>query len=90
MGVFLFKKNVMVHNKFVKVKKGGNNMSPKETLYIEDTLAHTKFMKEKCTHAATQLTDANLKKLVEDAAQRNQKIFDDIYSLLVNHAKGGA
>ena len=65
-------------------------MSPKELLYVEDTLAHTKFMKEKCTHAASQVTDASLKQLIEDVASRNQKMFDDIYQLLANHANGGA
>ena len=69
--------------------KGGNEMSPKELLYVEDALAHTKFMKEKCTHAAHQVTDSSLKALIEDAANRNQKMFDDIYQLLVNHANGG-
>jgi spore coat protein CotF len=69
--------------------KGGNKMSPKELLYIEDTLAHAKFMKEKCTHAASQVTDANLKQLIDDVANRSKKMFDDIYSLVVSH-KGGA
>jgi len=81
----------MVHNKIVKKqRKGGNKMSPKELLYVEDALAHTKFMKQKCTHAASQVTDASLKQLIDDAANRNQKMFDDIYNLLVSHANGGA
>ena len=65
-------------------------MSPKELLYVEDTLAHTKFMKEKCTHAASQVTDANLKQLIDDVAKRNQKMFDDIYQLVVGHTNGGS
>ena len=70
--------------------KGGNKMSPKELLYVEDALAHTKFMKEKCTHAASQVTDENLKQLIDDVANRNKKMFDDIYHLVVGHANGGA
>jgi len=70
--------------------KGGNNMSPKELLYVEDALAHTKFMKEKCTHAASQVTDASLKQLIDDVASKNKKMFDDIYSVVVSHANGGA
>jgi len=80
----------MAHTKVVKTKKGGNKMSPKELLYIEDALAHAKFMKQKCTHAASQVTDASLKQLIDDVAKRNQKMFDDIYSLVVSHANGGA
>lgn len=64
-------------------------MSPKELLYVEDTLAHTKFMKEKCTHAATQVTDASLKQLIEDVANRNKKMFDDMYTLVTSN-EGGA
>lgn len=65
-------------------------MSPKELLYIEDTLAHTKFMKEKCTHAASQVTDETLKQLIDNVIQRNQKMFDDIYQLVVSNGNGGA
>ena len=70
--------------------KGGKKMSPKELLYAEDALAHTKFMKEKCACAASQVTDGSLKQLIDDVAKRNQKIFDDIYSVVVGHANGGA
>ncbi|MCL1990746.1 MAG: hypothetical protein FWG67_07650 [Defluviitaleaceae bacterium] len=65
-------------------------MSPKELLYIKDALSHAKFMKEKCTHAASQVTDASLKQLIEDAAGRHKKMFDDIYTVLASHANGGA
>ena len=64
-------------------------MSPKELLYIEDALAHMKFMKEKCDHAKTQTTDANLKKLIDKVGKKNQKMFDNIYSLVASYEKGG-
>ena len=64
-------------------------MSPKELLYTEDALEHMKFMKEKCTHAASQVTDASLKQLIDDVVKRNQKMFDEIYNV-VKHESGEA
>ena len=64
-------------------------MSPKELLYAEDALEHMKFMNEKCTHAASQVTDASLKKLIDDVATRNKKMFDEIYNV-VKHESGEA
>jgi len=64
-------------------------MSPKELLYIEDALSHMKFMKEKCEHAKTQVTDANLKKLIDKIGKKNQKLFDNMYSLVATVEKGG-
>ena len=78
----------MAHNKLVRKKKGGKNMSPKELLYIEDALAHMKFMKDKCNHAASEITDANLKQLIDKLGKKNQKMFDSIYAVVVGHAKG--
>jgi len=63
-------------------------MSPKELLYIEDALSHIKFMKEKCDHAKSQVSDANLKKLIDKISKKNQKMFDTLYSL-VSNAEGG-
>jgi len=64
-------------------------MSPKELLYIEDALSQLKFMKEKCDAAKTEVTDANLKKLIDKVSKKNQKMFDTIYALVVTTAKGG-
>jgi len=58
------------------------DLSPKELLYIEDALAHTKFMKEKCQHAAGQVQCAELKQLLGKISNKHQMIFDDIYGLL--------
>lgn len=65
-------------------------MSPKELLYIEDSLSQLKFMKEKCDAAKSEITDANLKKLVEKVGKKNQKMFDSLYALVATAAKGGA
>jgi len=64
-------------------------MSPKELLYVEDALAHIKFMKQKCDHAKTQVKDAELKKLIDKVSKKNQKMFANIYSLLTVAEKGG-
>jgi len=57
-------------------------MSPKELMYIEDALAHMKFMKEKCQHTAETVTDDQLKQLLERVSNKNQMMFDQIYQLL--------
>jgi len=64
-------------------------MSPKELLYVEDALAHIKFMKQKCDHAKTQVKDAELKKLIEKVGKKNQKMFANIYTLVTAVEKGG-
>ena len=65
-------------------------MSPKELLYIEDALSQIKFMKEKCDAAKKEITDANLKKLIDKVSKKNQKMFDSIYALVTAASKGGA
>ncbi|MCL2559074.1 MAG: hypothetical protein FWE07_01190 [Turicibacter sp.] len=57
-------------------------MSPKELMYVEDALAHIKFMKQKCDQATTEVTDAGLKKLIDKVGKKNQKMFDNIYGLV--------
>jgi len=65
-------------------------MSPKETLYIEDALAHMQFMKEKCDCAQKTVTDATLKSLLTRIGEKNQTMFNDIYNVLSANAKGEA
>ena len=57
-------------------------MSPKELLYIEDTLGHQKQLKATCITGAAQLTDTRLSALVADLAQKQQAGFDRFYALL--------
>jgi len=67
-------------------------MSPKELLYVEDALAHIKFMKQKCDHAKSQVKDAELKKLIDKVGKKNQKMFATLYALVnvqTMQAKGG-
>ena len=88
--IFLYITPQIAHTKIVKIMKGGKSMSPKELLYIEDALSQIKFMKEKCDAAQNEITDANLKKLIDKVSKKNQKMFDTIYALVATATKGGA
>ncbi|MBQ1206005.1 MAG: hypothetical protein IIX67_02260 [Clostridia bacterium] len=57
-------------------------MSPKELLYIEDALSHTKQIKTVCTDFSNRLSDAELSNFVTQIAQKQQKVFDNFYGLL--------
>ncbi|MBQ8895933.1 MAG: hypothetical protein IKM32_01255 [Clostridia bacterium] len=57
-------------------------MSPKELLYIEDALGHTKQIKTVCTDFAGQLGDTELSNFLQSIAQKQQQTFDRIYNLL--------
>ncbi|MBR2901323.1 MAG: hypothetical protein IKC39_03680 [Clostridia bacterium] len=57
-------------------------MSPKELLYIEDALGHTKQVKTVCTDFSSQLGDTELSNFVADIAKKQQQTFDRFYNLL--------
>ncbi len=57
-------------------------MSPKELLYIEDTLSHEKQIKDLCTNAQNQLQDAELKNFVQSISTKLSTNFNRIYGLL--------
>ena len=57
-------------------------MSPKELLYIEDALGHTKQIKTICTDFSNQLGDSELSNFVSQIAQKQQKVFENFYGLL--------
>jgi hypothetical protein len=57
-------------------------MSPKELLYIEDALGHTKQIKTVCTDFSSQLGDVELSNFVSDLAKKQQSTFDKFYNLL--------
>ncbi len=58
------------------------HMSPKELLYIEDALGHTKQIKTVCTDFSNQISDTELSSFVQTIAQKQQQTFDRIYNLL--------
>lgn len=57
-------------------------MSPKELLYIEDALAHEKFLHSQCQQAANALTDPQLKNCVQQLMQQHQQIFNKFFQLV--------
>lgn len=57
-------------------------MSPKELNYIEDALAHEKFLKTQCQEAAKNLQDQELRQYVENYSNKHQQIFDNFYNLV--------
>ena len=57
-------------------------MSPKELLYIQDALGHAQHMEKKCRECASQLSNEDLKQLVEKIANKQKMIFDQFFQLL--------
>lgn len=57
-------------------------MSPKELLYIEDTLGHEQQMKTSCADFSSQIQDPELKNFVQDLCSKHQETFNRFYSLL--------
>ncbi len=57
-------------------------MTPKELLYIEDALGHTRFLMTQCSMAVNQLTDPELKRRVQQLINGNQKLFTQFYDLV--------
>lgn len=57
-------------------------MSPKELLYIEDALGHTKQIKTVCTDFSNQLNDTELSNFVQTIAQKQQQTFERFFNLL--------
>lgn len=57
-------------------------MTPKELLYIEDALGHTKFLMTQCSLAANQLTDPQLKRQAQQLINENQKLFTNFLNLV--------
>ncbi|MBQ8497461.1 MAG: hypothetical protein IJ489_08425 [Clostridia bacterium] len=57
-------------------------MSPKELLYIEDTLDHLTEHKKCCTDFASQVQDTSLRTLLQDVSAKETKLFNQFYSLL--------
>ena len=57
-------------------------MTPKELLYIEDALGHTKQIKTVCSDFSSQIQDTELSNFVQQIAQKQQQAFDRFYGLL--------
>ena len=57
-------------------------MSPKELLYIEDTLGHEKQIKTTCQESLANLTDNDLKDFVMNIGAKHSECFNKFYGLL--------
>ncbi len=57
-------------------------MTPKELLYIEDALGHTRFLMTQCSIAASKLTDPALKSQAQQYVNENQKLFTRFLDLV--------
>ena len=57
-------------------------MSPKELLYIEDTLGHEKQIKTTCRESAMALEDVSLQDFVTTVGNSHSNTFKKFYGLL--------
>ena len=57
-------------------------MSPKELLYIEDTLGHEKQIKATCKESARTLEDVTLQNFVTSVGNSHSNAFNKFYGLL--------
>ena len=57
-------------------------MSPKELLYIEDTLDHLSENKKYCAALAAETQDASLRTLLQELSTKQNALFTKFYSLL--------
>ena len=57
-------------------------MSPKELLYIEDSLGHCQQIKTLCAESANTVTDTELKNLISSIAGKQNENFSRFFGLL--------
>lgn len=57
-------------------------MTPKEVLYIEDSLGHEKHMQTKCNDYVSKIQDSELQSFVQELAAKHTQLFNKIYNLL--------
>ena len=65
-----------------KQKSEVKKMSPKELLYIEDSLGHCQQIKCLCADSENSVTDPELKQLISSIAQKQSQSFSRFYGLL--------
>lgn len=61
---------------------GGDRMTNKELLYIEDALGHETFMKTCAQKTASQLTDPTLSSYIGELQQKHTELFNKFLNLL--------
>lgn len=61
---------------------GGDIMTSKELLYVEDALGHENFMKSCSTKTSSKLTDPTLSAYVKELEQKHTELFNKFLNLL--------
>jgi len=61
---------------------GGDNMTSKELLYVEDALGHENFMKTCSKNTSSQLQDATLSTYIGELEQKHTELFNKFLNLL--------
>ncbi len=57
-------------------------MTTKETLYLDDALAHAKFMTTQCREAVNTLQDPTLKQQAQRMADLHSQLYTQFYNLI--------
>ncbi len=57
-------------------------MSPKELLYLEDTMGHESFLIKQFQDAARTLQDPELKQCAQQMATKHQQILNHLYQIV--------
>lgn len=65
-----------------KIILGGDSMTNKELLYVEDALMHENFMKSCAITASAQLNDSTLSSYMGELVQKHNEIFNKFLNLL--------
>ena len=61
---------------------GGDIMTSKELLYVEDALGHEKFMKSCSQKTSGKLTDITLSDYMKELEQKHTELFNKFLNLL--------
>lgn len=57
-------------------------MTTKELLYVDDALSHAQLLTAQFQTAAEQLKDSTLRQQVQQLAQRQRELFQQLYNLV--------
>lgn len=61
---------------------GGDNMTSKELLYVEDALSHEIFMKSCAQKVSNELQDTTLSAYMAELTQKHSELFNTFFNLL--------
>ena len=75
-------KQSMILKSLQNLYYGGDDMSPKELLYIEDALGHEQYLKTQCLEVESKIQDPQLKSIVSELISKHESIFNQFMSVL--------